>query len=281
MKRVLVIGYASLDRSMGVDTFQGAGRTSLVTRPGGGPEPGGIARLFAGLADHSPAAVSWVGQDEASAQWIGALQRRGVNTEAVQQLDGHMPTSFLFHADSGDTMCFFDAGIADPTGMQLSTSAVEAIRNADVVIVAVGPHAACEQALDVLPPAAELVWVVKADPQAFPVTTRRRLIARADAVLHSHQEDAFMREAWSSEFPGLVIRTAGADSVQWTHGADAGLAPVEPVSVSTDATGAGDWFAGHFVGAYVAGNSVDYSVAHAVRASHAYLVGRGRDLVNS
>lgn len=274
MKRVVAVGYASLDHSMGVETFHGAGRTSLVNRAGAGPEPGGIARLFAGLGGHACNAISWVGQDAASEQWIAALRSRGVNVEAVQQLAGHMPTSFLFHSQSGDTMCFFDSGITDADAMQLTTPGIDALVKADVVIIAVGPRAACEAVLEHVSPDAQLVWVVKADPEAFPVPLRKQLIARANVVLHSHQEDSFIREAWNAEFPGLVIRTAGAESVQWTHGAFAGLIPVDPVLGATDATGAGDWFAGHFIGSFMAGSPVDEALRIAVRESHSYLVGR-------
>ena len=83
MTRAVVVGYASVDTCVGVDRFEGVGRTSLISRAARQPEAGGIARLFAGLKAFKCAAISWVGKDAGSQMWVDTLNRMGVDTTGV------------------------------------------------------------------------------------------------------------------------------------------------------------------------------------------------------
>lgn len=274
MSQVVVTGYASMDYSMDIADFEGPGHTSLVTRRPRYAEPGGIARFFAGLVGHAGRAISWVGRDEESAQWVNALESWGANTRGIHALEGRMPTSFLFHASGGGSMCFFDSGIADAAEMRMSVEDEEAVSSASVAVVAVGPSHVSRRVLEIVRPDARVVWVVKADPKAFPLELRQHLTDRADVIVHSHQEDAFVAETVGEAGPALVIRTAGSGPVSWRQGDQSGVLDVTPLDRHVDATGAGDSFVGHFAGAQLDGDDVETAIRTAIEATRGFLVNR-------
>lgn len=274
MKQVVVAGYASMDLSMDVAAFEGVGRTTLVKRRPSTMEPGGIARFFPGLVKHRVRANSWVGSDESSRQWVEALKTNAIDVGGVYALAGRMPTSFLFHAGEGGSMCFFDQGVADPNEMRLAATDEEFIASADLVLIAVGPRQVSERILQILGAGTRLVWVVKADPVAFPVELRAALAMRADVILHSHQEDAFLAEGASHAPSALFVRTAGDRPVEWRQGNEHGTLAVRALEKHVDATGAGDFFAGHFVGQYLAGVDVETALTSAIEATHGFLANR-------
>lgn len=274
MKHVVVTGYASMDLSLDVSAFEGVGRTTLVTRRPAEMEPGGIARFFPGLREHRTRAISWVGSDEPSQRWVRAVAAHAVDVSGVHEMSGRMPTSLLFHADEGGSMCFFDQGVADPNDMLLSTSDEEAIASADLVLIAVGPSQVSERILQLLGVGTCLVWVVKADPMAFPVELRAALAARANVILHSHQEDSFLADAASNAPSALFVRTAGREPVEWRHGSEHGALAVRTLDRHVDATGAGDFFAGHFVGQYLADVDIETALTSAIEVTHRFLANR-------
>ncbi len=275
MTRAVVVGYASVDTCVGVDRFEGVGRTSLISRAARQPEAGGIARLFAGLKAFNCAAISWVGMDAGSQMWVDTLNRMGVDTTGVTALEGGAPSAYLFHSASGETVCFFDPGVADAGAMLVPEEQYATVSAADVVVIAVGPSRVTREVLARISDTCTLVWIVKADPDAFPLSLRTQLLDRADIVVHSHQEDGFVREAAGGAVKSLIIRTAGAESVHWARGDAAGQVPVQAVASGVDATGAGDWFAGHLIGAHLSGSGVTESIESAVKATHQYLLSRG------
>lgn len=274
MSQVVVVGYASTDFSMDIADFEGVGRTSLITRRPTHSEPGGIARFFSGLVGHAGRAITWVGTDDTSRQWINALESWGVNTTGVHAMQGRMPTSFLFHTSGGGSMCFFDSGIVDVAAMHMSAQDEEAISTANVVLVAVGPSQVSQRVLEIMRPDATLMWVVKADPHAFPIELRQNLASRADVIFHSHQEDAFLTEVAAQIGTALVIRTAGSDPVLWRQGDQSGELAVTPLDRQVDATGAGDWFVGYFVGLHLEGVDVETAIRTAIEATRGFLVNR-------
>lgn len=270
MMAVTVIGYSSMDHSMRIGSFQGAGHTTLIEGGAGAVEAGGIARIFDGLEGCTSRAVSWVGQDELSLRWIRALQSVGVDVSGVQALEGHMPTSYLFHAGSGESLCFYDAGIGAPHA--LTSEARTAIKDADSLVVAIGPTAMTEAALDLVSDNAVVVWVVKADPVSFPLALRQQLVHRADVILHSHQEDDFLRSVGARpRSDALIVRTAGESPIVWQQGEQVGSVDVEPITGPINATGAGDHFAGCFLGAYLRQQDVERSLQTAADATRGFL----------
>ena len=285
-KTISVIGYASLDYSMSILDFELWGKTSIIGRrlSSSWPEAGGIARLLPGLVGSSTVnAISWVGEDSTSQLWIDALERSGSSTLGVSRIPGTAPTSYLFHDHAGRTMCFFDPGILDASLMTLSQRPTEYVRDSDVVVSAVSPQAATRQMLEVIRPESLLAWVIKADPHSLPLDLRIRLLKRADVVIYSHQEDEFLASALGTgpagktldELPGKVlIRTAGDGDIRWNRDAEKGSCAVTPISQIIDSTGAGDWFAGQFLGMYLVTADVVSSIEWAISSTRDFLQNR-------
>lgn len=280
---VVVFGYSSVDYSMRVRDFQGKGNTTLVQRrlSSAWPEAGGIARFFPGLVgDYEISAISWVGSDTPSQDWIQEIQNIGVHISGISVLPGTAPTAYLFHDSAGATTCFFAPGISDSSQQTISEAQSQLLLNASHVIAAVGPEVATRQLLEILKPSTQLIWTVKADSESLPLKIRTRLFQRADIIIYSHQELTFLQEIsligdvdpLEANFANkLIIRTSGKSEVECAdNGARTSFA-VEPIEGEIDATGAGDYFAGQFVCSYISSTNLSASVKLAISRTFNFL----------
>lgn len=251
---VLVAGYASVDYAMAVAPFRGVNATTLVhERADEWPRVGGIAHVTSAAARATSAAVgalSWVGPDDAGRFWRSAVEASGVGTAAVAVTGTRTPNSHLIYPEDGGTICLFDAADCHAA---LSEVQAEAVRAADWVVLTVGPTAPTRAVLDELRDDSKLVWIVKDDEAAVPVDLRRDILRRADVVTMSEGESGFA--AATGELMGagaLVVETMGSKGARLSRVLDGrlhteGTVPAIPV-LGVDTTGAGDTFAGTFVG---------------------------------
>ena len=253
--RVVVIGYASLDYPMELAEFHGADATSVVTARLGTHWPGIGGSAYLAKAAYRAGAevgvVSWVGSDAHGGTWTDALSRLGVDCSAVAVTGTRSPSSYLFYTPSQGTVCVFDAGDCHDT--ELSPLQRTQIRDADWCLIAVGPAAASQLVLEILPQDARLAWAVKQDVSAFPPDLIAALLARAALVSLSESEREFLTENGTGPeqrcSPGsIIVETRGSRGVAFTRAnsrgeVETGTIEVVPV-VGADTTGAGDTFAG-------------------------------------
>jgi hypothetical protein len=290
---VVVIGYSSVDYSMRVRDFRGIGNTTLVQRrlSATWPEAGGVARFFPGLVDGSKcAAISWVGSDKQSQEWTQEIESIGVDTSGISVLAGTAPTSYLFHDTLGSTTCFFAPGILDSSHQIISESQSQLLLNASHVIAAVGPEAATRQMLEILKPSTVLIWTVKADSESLPLDLRTRLFQRANIVIYSHQELPFLQEIsligdkdplQANFAKKLIIRTSGKSQVECTDDGVRASFEVDPIEGEINATGAGDYFAGQFIGSYIPTTKLSASVELAISRTSIFLSNRTYEKVST
>jgi ribokinase len=253
---VAVVGYASLDRAMALSTAPGPAGTALVrrrlSRPW--PAPGGLAYLAATLATAGIAAeaVSWVGRDDDGTSYTAELRRRGVGVRGIAAGCDRTPSTYLFYSPDGGTTCVYDPGDQHPE--RLNEGQREVLAGSTWVCLMVSPRGVVTDVLDGLDPTANLVWTVKADPDAFPPELVRRILARADVVTFNAGERAFLERAAG---PGglaaaaapdtLLVETSGGATVRyWTGAGTPVTRTFTPVDVA-DTTGAGDAFCGGLV----------------------------------
>ena len=290
---VVVIGYSSVDYSMRVRDFRGIGNTTLVQRrlSATWPEAGGIARFFPGLVGGLEcSAISWVGSDIQSQECTQEIERSGVNTSGISVLAGTAPTAYLFHDSSGSTSCFFAPGILDSSQQIISESQSQLLLNASHVIAAVGPEVATRQMLEILKPSTVLVWTVKADSESLPIELRTRLFERANIIIYSHQELPFLQEISTigendpleANFSGkLIIRTSGKSEVECTNNGARATFAVDPIEGEINATGAGDYFVGQFVGSYISSTNLSASMNLAISRTSVFLANRTYEKVST
>lgn len=256
---MVVLGYASLDYSMNVTRSPAAGQTSLVTERLSDPWPecGGAARFVRPLTRRGAdvSVISWVGTDPEGDEWVRQVTSSGGRLVKGSRLEGASPVAYLIHSGNDLPACVFDAGVSAGVQVQFSTEMQDAVRGSDWCLCSVAPSSAVEAMLDHLPEESHLVWVVKADPDAFPPDLRRRLWARSTLVIFGAAEEQFLREAsldsasyGTNEPLPIVVRTAGSERISWMSGGVQGSVPVEPIYASVNTVGAGDVFAGALVG---------------------------------
>ncbi len=284
--RVAIIGYASNDYSMRVAKFESVGKTTLVSKrlTSAWPEAGGIARIFSGLSGRVGSdAISWVGEDAQSILWKEEVEKYGGNASGVDSLAGNSPAAYLFHDGNGDTECFFDPGLDDPSAQKLSTQQASLLSMATHVVSAIGPEPATRMMIDSLQDSVVLIWIVKADAESLPLDLRELVFARANIVIYSHQETPFLRcipilqsnDPLESPFPEkLVIRTAGNANIEWSIGGQRSNTPVTPITGEINATGAGDFFAGSFVANYLLTSDPGASIKKACQDAFHFLESR-------
>lgn len=267
---VLVAGYASIDFVWHAAASPGPGRTVLLTGPADAPPRFGGAGPYVALdlADlgRSVALVSWLGDDSYGQDYLAHLATAGVDTRGVVVAAGKAsPRSLLFYDPDGSaTCCYHPSGSRDQT---VDQTCLDLLAGARAVALTVAPEALTEGLLTARPAGALLAWSVKADPDAYPVELRRRLLAEADLICMNRDELDFLLAAVNGAVPAeveskvktlsrntraVVVVTAGAAGAQavWPDG-EAEVCS-ELVSVG-DPTGAGDAFFAAFLSATLGG----------------------------
>ena len=276
--RIVATGYASLDYAVRLDRAPQVDRTATILsrapdwpRLGGSPAYVCAALVAAGAGGATP--VSWIGDDADGQRYLEALRERGVPTDGVATRPGRTPACILAYEPAGGCHCFYDPGLSAPGELDDVQRAL--IAEAECLCLTVGPAGATREALRLARPWAQVVWAVKADRRATPPELAAELAARADVVVHSRGETAFVEEAFAAAPQRQVLRieTSGRDGVTLSQAGETEFFPVQPVDCE-DATGAGDTFLGGFLAAFVArGESPGDAVAAGNRAA--------RDLLSS
>jgi sugar/nucleoside kinase (ribokinase family) len=284
---VVVAGYASLDsvwRSSGVG---GPGRTVLLSGDvDPAPKLGGCAQLVAmelARLGRRTELVSWLGDDESGRRYLEHLRATGVGTAGVEVGPGPSPRTLLIYDPDGGATCYYHpSGARD----QRLTPEVRAwLGGACTVAVTVGPSTLTSGLLDAMGPDVRLAWSVKADPDAFPLGLRRRLLAGSALICFNGDELFFLAEAVSADVPrsvdaalaalraatrAVLVLTLGAGGarVVWPDGDQ--VVHASPLQVA-DPTGAGDAFFAGFLAAVLAGERPVAAASRAMDSATAFL----------
>jgi 2-dehydro-3-deoxygluconokinase len=288
---VLVSGYASIDLTLHASGPATPGQTVLLHGPVAPPLAWGgcapaAARSLAGLG-RRVGLVTWLGDDEPGRRYLDLLQSEGVDIDAVHVEPGAgTPRSYLIADPVGGAACCYH-----PSGsgaLRAGDVALRMLAGASCLGIMVGPAPLSAALLDHRTAGALLAWSVKADPDAFPLPLRRRLLAESRLIcLNQHElpfllaaidaddlmEPADALTAFAELSGGTVALTAGADGclVAWPGGRS--WVPATPVAVA-DATGAGDAFFAAFVDAVLRERSPVVAARAATAYVHDMLVAR-------
>jgi len=284
----VVAGYLSVDHSVALQLGIEPGRTALVGQRLTGEDGrlgGCVSQIALGLAaERYPVeALSWVGPDRAGSRLIDELSAGGVGVGGIdRQLLDRTATTWLCYAPDGLSYCIYDPG--GPLPGQLSGEQAALAAGAPWCIVAVGPPEPTTALLDLLQPAATLVWAVKADPLSFIPPLAERLAAASHVILWSETEASFLAgvlgEDWRTHCrrPGtLLVETRGADGCVYID--DDGLHIVEATARVPvhDPTGAGDRFAAGLFTALLRGEPTEAAVRAGEAVAASFLARRARE----
>jgi ribokinase len=252
--RIVVTGYASLDYVVHLDGVPTANRATRIVERSAWPRLGGspayVAAALVAAGEHTATPVTWIGKDTAGETFLAGLREAGIASEGVAVNEaGRTPVSVLAYQPDGGCICFYDPGLDDrPT---LTAAQWRLVAEAEWVCVTAGPASVTDEVLAMIRERTRLVWVVKADPKAFPSRLAARLAARADVISASESEAAFIAEAIAASSPRsgrIRVATRGSDgaSVSWRgKSIDVSASPV----TGADPTGAGDTFVGGLIAA--------------------------------
>jgi len=249
---IVVTGYASMDYALRLDSPAAPDRTAtILSRPREWPRIGGspayVASALAAAGVRGATPVSWIGDDVQGVRYREELRLRGVETEGVRARPGRTPICILAYQPDGGCLCLYDPGLDPPPALDDGQRAL--ISAADLLCLTVGPAQATREALTLARPDAKVVWAVKADPRATPPDLASDLAARADFIVHSRGEAAFVAEAGPTRRDAVRIETRGPEGVAIFHDGEETLVPVEPIATD-DSTGAGDAWLGGFLAAH-------------------------------
>ena len=277
MAEVVITGYASLDYPALLDgTVAGDSTTQIRFRdPGAWPRLGG-SPAYAGAAlargGHHATPVSWIASDTAGETYVRMTEEAGMATDALARIDApRSPVSLMLHQADGTSICLYDPGFA---GREVLTPVQrDCLSAAAHVCVTVGPGHLLGEILDLVRPDAALYWVAKNDPTCFTPALCARLSARAQVIFCNHAERALI--AAGTRDGQIVIETMGRRGYQVGVDGQSRFVAADPVSVS-DPTGAGDTFAGAFIGAYLKDGDPHAAAQVAAAATRQMLEVRGR-----
>ncbi len=254
MASVVVAGFATIDYVVQVEG-DFTGRGTRLMREAAWPRAGGAA-LYASaalaLAGVEAAPLTWIGDDADGDAYLAACRAAGVALTGVARRDGAPSTRCLliYNAD-GTYGCLLRAGPAALTALQGRLAAT-----APWLVVAAGPPDILSRLLDEVSPATRVAWIVKDDPACFPPALAARLARRADVVFCNAGEREWLEAKRAGAAPDGqgVFETRGAAGVRVEAGGETFDLAVAPLTV-TDATGAGDTFAGGALAVLVSGGS--------------------------
>jgi len=284
----IVAGYLSIDHSVSIAVGIEPGHTALVDRrlsPDEGRLGGTVTQIVFGLAAESNPveAISWVGPDRAGSQVVATLDEAGVGTAGINSRHfERTPRTWLCYAPNGASYCIYDPGGPLPTALSPAQSALATA--APWAVITAGPPGPASQLLDLLDLAALLVWSVKADPISFPPPLVRRLAARAQVILWSRAETAFLANLlgpdWTTQAAArgaLLVETRGAEGcVHYGRDETTAYRTHRVVSVQ-DPTGAGDRFVAGVLSALLRDEPPATAVRAGISAAGRFLVQRAHE----
>jgi sugar/nucleoside kinase (ribokinase family) len=245
---IVVVGYASVDRTLRLDRLPSPGVTARVLSDVGdvgGPHPGGIGHTVLALAatvdDVVP--VCAVGDDAAGRDFTDALAAAGCRVDGIVASAGRSPTADLLYDPDGHAACVFDPGV---DWASLTPRQRELVAAADVLVAMVGPASVIRATLADSRPGATVAWIVKNDPAALLADVVTALRRRADIIFHNAAESSVV-DGMPAESKTVVVRTDGPRPVIVTTSGEARSYPIAPCATVRNPTGAGDAFAGGYL----------------------------------
>jgi ribokinase len=280
--KVAVVGYASLDYVVRLDSAPRPDRTSTVLsraaewpRLGGSPAYVTAALVAGGIRDAT--AVSWVGDDREGERYRASLAERGLGAKGVGVRPGRTPVCILAYEPDGGCHCLYDPGLRREPELDECQRAL--IAAADALCVTIGPAVATREALALVRADAPVAWVVKADPRAVPRDLAAALAARAEIVIFNRGEAAFVQEAMDADYSTvrrpILVETRGRKEVALSQHGEIVVIPINPVEAD-DPTGAGDTFAGGFLAAWLVCVDLAAAARSGVAAARGMLAERVR-----
>lgn len=275
MANVVISGYATVDYVVhAAGRFTGQGTMAMRAAPDGDWPRAGGAVLYAGrqlaAAGHGVRAVTWVGADWDGAFYRAAAIRARLSPVGIDDASGSPTTRCLliYHAD-GDHGCLLQVGDTALSGGQRAL-----LQGADLLVLTAGPAEITRALLADLSPMARLAWIVKSDPVCFPPDLAAAIAARADWLFCNASERDWLEPALAKRSPHrLLFETRGGNGVAVMGGGQCHHLPTHLLRV-TDATGAGDSFAGATLAALLAGTAPTDAAAAGMRAATTLLSSR-------
>ncbi|MEO4042756.1 carbohydrate kinase family protein [Hoeflea sp. CAU 1731] len=253
MTQLAVTGYASLDYPVALSgRAEGNATTHIKWRSAEDwPRLGGCpAYVTAAAVSHGVTAspVCWTGANREGDLFVSALEKKGVSTAGVDRIEGERaPSAMLIYQSDGSCICLYDPAFGGAE--RLTDDQAEVVAEAENLCVTVGPGHLMDAILAARNPQGRLSWVLKNDLNCFTPEICRRLSADAEIIFCNRHERGLIAETRDDV---LIVETQGAEGVVVERCGERTEIAVEPVS-ALDTTGAGDTFAGGFLGAWNSG----------------------------
>lgn len=275
MTAVTVTGYASLDYPVLLDGEIVPDRTARIVfrnpaawpRLGGSPAYAGSAIVRAGGC---ALPVTWTGAGDEGERFVQLARAAGLQTDGIARLPlGRSPISLMIHQRNGSTTCLFDPGLG---GQEfLAPDQKKIIADSRHLCVTVGPGHLAAEIMELCRADANIYWIAKNDPVAFPKDLRSELSRRSKVIFCNAAE----RDALNIESVGnaIVVETRGDRGVNVIQGKVCASVRSEPVEAN-DPTGAGDTFAGAFIASFIDDNDPVSAAQSGIAAARELLISR-------
>lgn len=262
MTELVVTGYASMDYVVALNGFVQVDKTTLVSHRDSTawPRLGGCVSyvsVAAALAGHRVTPISWVGSDRDADAFRDGLNKLNISTAGIHtQSDSASPVAMLIYQADGSCSCLFDRAFS---GTEiLAPTQLDAIGRADHLCLTAGPGHLMDPILNARKPSAKLYWVLKNDVSCFTPQICERLSSEAD-VIFGNRAESHMIDGLTSQSTTIVTTngTAGVDIYTGGLHIETKVNYVE----TNDPTGAGDTFAGGYIGALIGGGTTQKQAA--------------------
>jgi ribokinase len=262
MTELVVTGYASMDYVVALNGFVQVDKTTLVSHRDSTawPRLGGCVSyvsVAAALAGHRVTPISWVGSDRDADAFRDGLNKLNISTAGIhRQSDSASPVAMLIYQADGSCSCLFDRAFS---GTEiLAPTQLDAIGRADHLCLTAGPGHLMDPILNARKPSAKLYWVLKNDVSCFTPQICERLSSEAD-VIFGNRAESHMIDGLTSQSTTIVTTngTAGVDIYTGGLHIETKVNYVE----TNDPTGAGDTFAGGYIGALIGGGTTQKQAA--------------------
>ena len=262
MTELVVTGYASMDYVVALNGFVQGDKTTLVSHRDSTawPRLGGCVSyvaVAAARAGHRVTPISWVGSDRDADAFRDALNKLHISIAGIHtQWDSASPVSMLVYQADGSCSCLFDRAFS---GTEiLAPTQLDAIGRADHLCMTAGPGHLMEPILNARKPSAKLYWVLKNDAYCFTPQICERLASEAD-VIFGNRAESHMIDGLTAPSTTIVTTNGPAGVDIYTGGLH--IETTGNYVETHDPTGAGDTFAGGYIGALIGGETTHKQAA--------------------